>query len=53
MEQRIEELRDRLNTAVDYAQMFRADTDPENVEACERAIRYANMLSHAILALRD
>ena len=51
MMNRIEELQDRLNIAVDYAQMFRASDDAECIEACEKAIRYANMLSHAIVAL--
>lgn len=48
---RILELADRLNIAVDYAKAFRADDDPTCTEACEKAIRYANMLSQAILAL--
>lgn len=48
---RIEDLQDRLYIAVDYAQAFRSASDPESVEACEKAIRYANMLSNAILAL--
>ena len=45
---RIAELQDRLNITVDYAKMLRASDD---AFACEKAIRYANMLSHAIVAL--
>lgn len=48
---RIEELQNRLNIAVDYAMAFRSESDPELVEACEKSIRYANMLSAAIVAL--
>lgn len=47
----IEVLTDRLKHAVEYARTFRADDEPQMVEACERSIRYANMLSQAILAL--
>ena len=49
--QYVEILQDRLEVAVEYAQQFRSAIEPESVEACEKAIRYANMLSHAIIAL--
>ena len=51
MDARTEELQERLNVAVDYAMVFRSDVDPKCVEACEKAIRFANMLSAAIVAL--
>jgi hypothetical protein len=50
MRSRIEVMTDRLAIAVDYATTFRASSEPEEVEACERAIRFANMLSAAITA---
>ncbi len=49
----VNDLKSRLQTAVNYAGTFRSDTDPECVEACEKSIRYANMLSQAILALKN
>lgn len=49
--ERIAFLQDRLNIAVDYAMAFRSESDPDLVEACEKAIRFANMLSAAIVAL--
>lgn len=50
LDARIEVMQDRLASAVDYATIFRTADDAESVEACERAIRLANMLSQAILA---
>jgi hypothetical protein len=50
LDSRIEVMQDRLAIAVDYATMFRTADDAESVEACEKAIRLANMLSQAILA---
>jgi hypothetical protein len=51
LDARIEVMQDRLAIAVDYATMFRTADDAESVEACEKAIRQANMLSQAILAM--
>lgn len=50
LDSRIEVMQDRLATAVDYATTFRTSDKPNEVEACEKAIRFANMLSQAILA---
>lgn len=50
LDSRIEVMQDRLAIAVDYATIFRTADDAESVEACEKAIRLANMLSQAILA---
>jgi hypothetical protein len=50
LDARIEVMQDRLAIAVDYATAFRASDKPDEVEACEKAIRQANMLSQAILA---
>jgi len=41
----------RLEIATDYATTFRAADEPELIEACEKAIRFANMWSQAILAM--
>lgn len=51
LDARIEVMQDRLAVAVDYATAFRTADEPEQVEACEKAIRLANMLSQAILAM--
>lgn len=47
---RIEVMQDRLAVAVDYATAFRTSDEPDQVQACERSIELANMLSQAILA---
>lgn len=41
----------RLEIATDYAVTFRSSDEPELIEACEKAIRFANMWSQAILAM--